>query len=335
MSSDIYVGDCRDILPTMPEKSVDCVITSPPYFQLRDYGSDKQIGAEKTWQEYVANLQSVFHEVKRVLKDNGTLWLNIGDKYSGSHNCAHGDDKKWVGRNPQNKLITDWSSCDIPERNLMGLPWRVAFALQSDGWVLRQDIIWHKPNAMPGGGSNPNKCTPSHEYLFLFTKIPKGYTWNLEAMLEPCANQPPKIRDNDKGGKYAEHQESTYKNGRHNRYCTYWPPIGGIKAPGNAPNKTYSDGIREAKPMRRKRDVWSIPTQPYSGAHFACFPEALCRPCIAAGSPAGGVVMDCFCGSGTVGKVSLELGRTFVGVELNPDYVTLAEQRINTAKVKL
>lgn len=300
------------VLPTIKDNSVDCVITSPPYFQMRDYHHQKQLGSEKTWQEYVSQLVRVFHEIKRVLKNTGTFWLNIGDKYSGSHNGQNGGDRKWIGRNPENKLITDRKGTSISVKNLMGLPWRVALSLQDDGWILRQDIIWHKPNAMPMGGANPDRFTSSHEYLFLFTKIPKGYTWNLEAMLEPCE------RDNV---------------GKQN-YCTYWPPIGGKKYPGNIENNTYSGGIREAKPMRRMRDVWSIPTQPYSGAHFACFPEALVKRCILTGSPKGGVIMDCFSGSGTTGKVALENDRSFIGIELNSDYVALSEKRIGCSTIE-
>ena len=261
----IHIGDSRDILKSLEPESVDCIVTSPPYYQMRDYGHENQIGAENIWQEYIHALVEVFSLAKDILKEDGTMWVNLGDKYSDSH--------------------------------LMGLPWRLAFALQEMGWILRQDIIWHKPNAMPAGGFAPNKCTPAHEYIFLFTKKPTGYYFSTDSIKERATG-------NGEGSIF-----------------------GGKKYDENTSRKFESNPYHVTG-YRCKRDVWSICTQGYSGAHFATFPEEIPKTCILAGCPECGTVLDPFCGSGTTGKVAYDLGREFIGIELNPDYAKLAEQRV-------
>lgn len=292
----IHIGDSRDILKSLEPESVDCIVTSPPYYQMRDYGHENQIGAENSWQEYLSALVEVFSLAKDILKEDGTMWINLGDKYSGSHNGMGSIDKKRLLAEDQ-RLNTHWKSCEIPERNLMGLPWRLAFALQEMGWILRQDIIWHKPNAIPAGGSAPNKCTPAHEYIFLFTKKPTGYYFSTESIKERATG-------NGEGSIF-----------------------GGKKYDENTSRKFESNPYHVTG-YRCKRDVWSICTQGYSGAHFATFPEEIPKTCILAGCPEGGTVLDPFCGSGTTGKVAYDLGREFIGIELNPDYAKLAEQRV-------
>jgi DNA modification methylase len=257
----IRTGNCLDILPTMEAGSVNCCVTSPPYFGLRDYGNDEQIGLEETPDAFVQSLVDVFREVKRVLADDGTLWLNLGDSYG--------------------------------DKQLIGIPWRVAFALQQDGWYLRQDIIWSKPNPMPE--SVTDRCTKAHEYIFLLSKKAK-YFYDADAIKECCV-EPVREREKNNG----ESSVETKKRG-HSSMC----------------------GTVDT---RNKRSVWEVTTKPYSGAHFATFPPDLIKPCIMAGCPAGGTVLDPFGGSGTTGMVALELGRSAELIELNPDYVEIIEGR--------
>lgn len=273
----IRIGDALTVLRTMPDCSVQCVVTSPPYWGLRDYGVEGQLGLEDTPEQYLADMVAVFAEVRRVLADDGTLWLNIGDSYGKG-------------------------------KNLVGAPWRLAFALQADGWVLRQDIIWHKPNPMPE--SVKDRCTKAHEYLFLLTKSPRYY-FNHEAIREPCSpdmqRRAARGHTRGSGGRTdASRNDSETLRGSH------------------AKRIDVSKG-------RTKRGIWTIPTQPYKGAHFAVFPEALVEPCVLAGSAPGDVVLDPFAGSGTTGVVALRHGRAFVGIELNPDYAEMARKRIGGA----
>lgn len=263
-SVNIHTGNCLDILPTMEAGSVNCCVTSPPYFGLRDYGNDEQIGLEETPEAFVESLVNVFREVKRVLADDGTLWLNLGDSYG-------------------------------KEKQLVGIPWRVALALQADGWYLRQDIIWSKPNPMPE--SVTDRCTKAHEYIFLLSKKPKYY-YDADAVREPV-------------------KESSGRNMRA-------PKCGDDRVHGttNQTQKTFTE-IKGAN----RRSVWNVNTQPYSGAHFATFPPDLIKPCIMAGCPTGGTVLDPFGGSGTTGMVALELGRSAELIELNPDYVEIINER--------
>jgi DNA modification methylase len=294
----IIVGDVRTSMQSIPDKSVQTCITSPPYWGLRDYGEGDQIGLEETPQQYVDQMVQVFREVWRVLKDDGTLWLNIGDSYSGSGKGPAGN----LGATHNERHMEHKHSAIVPDglkpKDLVGIPWRLAFALQADGWYLRQDIIWAKPNPMPE--SVTDRCTKSHEYVFLLTKS-RQYFYDHEAIKETALTEP-KARD-----KNAEGYQADYAKG-----------------------DRFSAGERVfgADGKRNKRDVWTVATKPYKGAHFAVMPEALVEPCILAGSAAGDTVLDPFTGSGTVAMVALRHNRNFVGTELNPDYAELAVNRI-------
>lgn len=297
----ILAGDCVEQLKTLPDKIFDCCVTSPPYYGLRDYGVDGQIGLEETPEAYIERLVNVFREVKRVLKDDGTLWLNIGDSYCGTGNKGDLKDPKYAdGRNGQAVAINrDVAGCK--HKDLIGIPWMLAFALRADGWYLRQDIIWHKPNPMPE--SVTDRCTKSHEYVFLLSKSPKYYYDN-QAISEPT-----KTRDN-----INRDRDSTKLN--------------------NTPCRTRMAGLKTNNYERRnRRDVWTIPTKPVKEAHFATYPEKLVEPCILAGSREGGIVLDPFFGSGTTGIVAMRYGRRFVGCELNPEYIEIANRRTNNVQM--
>lgn len=310
----LLIGDCRDILPTLPSCSIQCVVTSPPYFGLRDYGVAGQIGQEDSVEKYVNNLVTVFREVRRVLKKDGTLWLNLGDSYAGSGKSRNSDgsvgklrndsrDATYTGRHIGTLKKTPLSGYLKP-KDLIGVPWRVAFALQEDGWYLRQDIIWHKSNVMPE--SVKDRCTKSHEYLFLLSKS-KNYYFDADAIKEPAAS----IKGNNKtfrnGGVYTKGQ--SYFNSKKIEAETH----------GNKPNESGK---------RNKRDVWTIPTSPYSGAHFAAFPVALIQPCILAGSRPGDSILDPFFGSGTTAEAAALLNRSWLGIEINKSYEPLYKQRL-------
>lgn len=300
----ILVGDVRQRLAELADCSVDCVVTSPPYWGLRDYGQNGQIGLEQTPDEYVAEMVAVFREVRRVLKDDGTLWLNLGDSYAGSGKGGNPEGSKWSGfvGNKNREKSAKASKPIVPEglkpKDLVGVPWRVAFALQADGWWLRQDIIWHKPNPMPE--SVTDRCTKAHEYLFLLTKSAKYY-FDHEAIKED-AKTPPAIRD-----KHGEGYQADYPNG-----------------------DRFSAGERVwgADGKRNRRSVWTIPTKPFKGAHFATFPPQLIEPCILAGCPENGIVLDPFFGAGTTGLVAQRHNRRWIGCELNPEYAEIARKRI-------
>lgn len=346
----IIQGDCIDVLKTLPDGIVNTCITSPPYFGLRDYGTatweggdincdhiekfqkhggersnrdqtsqifqaqkvckkcgavrvDKQIGLEETPDQYVQRLVEVFREVRRVLRDDGTLWLNLGDSYNNTKN----------GNTELNKhkcAVTDsftkkiWK--ELKPKDLIGIPWRVAFALQADGWYLRQDIIWHKPNPMPE--SVTDRCTKSHEYIFLLSKS-KKYYYDYEAIKEQAISDGPRggnlLNDTNKG-----------PNGGHERWI------------GERKNDWGENG-------RNKRSVWTVATKPFSEAHFATFPEELINPCVLAGSPEGGLVYDPFMGAGTTAYVAKKLGRHFLGSELNPEYIKIANKRVYSIEESL
>jgi DNA modification methylase len=293
-------GDCRTALQSLPDKSIRTCVTSPPYWGLRDYGVDTQIGAEDSPDDYVASMVEVFREVRRVLSDDGTVWLNIGDTYASMRDSKAVPDSlrkgndgtavpKAANRNPANL-----KAANIKHKDLIGIPWRLAFALQQDGWYIRQDIIWSKPNPMPE--SVRDRCTKSHEYVFLLTKRDK-YFYDNEAIKEPARDWGTRDRTN---GKY--HNAGT--------------------------GLTPHTGLTKSYEKKNKRSVWVITTKPFKGAHFAVMPEDLAVPCILAGSEIGDTVLDPFAGSGTTGVVALRHGRKFIGVELNPEYVKLAEERI-------
>lgn len=312
MSYQILQGDCRQILKDIPSGTVRCSVTSPPYYGLRDYGVDGQIGLEQTPEEYVQQMVEVFREVRRVLTDDGTLWLNLGDSYAGSGKGA------WLNKEGQKEVyVVDPGSPitkmpKIPNglktKDLIGIPWMVAFALRADGWYLRSDIIWNKPNCMPE--SVTDRPTKAHEYLFLLSKSER-YFYNHEAIKENAVNGDPN------------------------------PPRGSLGVIGND-NK----GLRESKPRgsfdgkhgdmafrsilekRNKRSVWTVSTASFSEAHFATFPPKLIEPCILAGSETGDTILDPFNGAGTSGLVSMENNRKYIGIELNTDYIEISKRRL-------
>lgn len=303
----IYLGDCLDVLQTFPNESINCCITSPPYYGLRDYGVEGQIGNEDTPEEYVQNLVNVFEEVRRVLKDDGTLWLNLGDSWAGSNQGAGTKNltAKQESNRGTNYMIREKHKSKLSKLNgykpkdLIGIPWMVAFALREAGWYLRQDIIWAKGNAMPE--SVKDRCTKSHEYIFLLTKSRKYYFDN-ESIKEPAVTIP-KARNKKK-----EEYQADYPNG--DRF--------------SAGERVYgSDG------KRNKRDVWNVNTKPCKESHFATFPDTLIEPCVLAGCSEGGIILDPFMGAGTTGMVAKRNNRNYVGIELNSNYIQIAESRIN------
>ena len=309
----LLVGDVIDKLKELPDESVNCVVTSPPYWGLRDYGNDGQIGLEPTPQDYITKMTDVFREVRRVLRSDGTLWLNIGDSYkpAGKGSTKSGFNERYFGKKfdsdkqsaAENHLDRSGFKADVKDKELVGIPWRLAFALSNDGWYLRQDIIWAKPNVMPE--SVRDRCTKSHEYIFLMTKSPRYYYDHI-SIKEPVSEVSLK------------RAQSGWKTNRPSA-------------------KTSPDGIdvekmgeRFVNPAgRNKRDVWFIPTASFKGAHFAVMPERIVEPCILAGCPQGGVVLDPFFGSGTVGVVAKKNNRSWIGIELNPEYAKLAEERLS------
>jgi site-specific DNA-methyltransferase (adenine-specific) len=279
----VLCGDAAAMLRSLPDKSIHTCVTSPPYFNLRDYGIEGQIGTGSDVKEFIESLTRVFEEVQRVLRDDGTLWVNMGDSYatrSGSqpptntrNSCGH-------------------TKKSVPEgfkyKDLIGIPWRLAFALQEQGWYLRQDIVWQKPNCIPE--SVHDRFTRSHEYIFLLSKRQKYY-FDQESIKEPVTGRTALF--------YLQKQEA----GEQNVHMS-------------------------VAPTRNKRDVWSVNTAPHAGAHFAVFPEELILPCVLAGCPEGGTVLDPFCGSGTTGVVALKHDRNFIGIDLNPDYCEMSRKRI-------
>lgn len=293
MSVQVITGDCIESMRGMADQSVHCCITSPPYFGLRDYGHDGQTGLEKTPAEFVAKLVEVFREVRRVLRDDGTLWLNLGDSYA-------------------------WTALGLKQKNLIGIPWRVAFALQADGWYLRQDIIWHKPNPMPE--SVRDRCTKAHEYLFLLSKGPR-YHFDSEAMREAAVS-------GDCGPRYeGRGQHAASKRSKRNSFArktATTPP------PGAMPQHRADREDVDYSVTRNRRSVWTVATRSFKGAHFATFPPALIEPCVLAGCPIGGTVLDPFGGAGTTGLVAQRHGRNAVLCELNPEYAAMAEARIRS-----
>jgi len=298
----IEFGDCRETMRrwAMFGFKVQTCVTSPPYFGLRDYGHSGQLGLEKTPDEYVANMVEVFRCVRDVLADDGTLWLNLGDSYASATKGSGGGwaaDPNNYAHKAQAFGARKFSMGGAKPKDLMGIPWRVAFALQADGWYLRQDIIWHKPNPMPE--SVTDRCTKAHEYIFMLSKSARYY-YDHEAVKEPA--NPANYRE---------------------RATVRQTPPGQTR-----------QGKLDAKrgevlcDTRNRRSVWTVATRPYKGAHFATFPPKLIEPCILAGAPAGGIVLDPFMGSGTTAQVALEHGRQYMGCELNPEYAALQQERL-------
>lgn len=364
----IYCENCLDTMARMPDNSIDCCVTSPPYYGLRDYGVDGQIGLEKTPEEYINKITEIFSEVKRTLKPEGTLWLNLGDSYVGStletkskrdnSPIAKGTISSQENRSGRGKRTKEMLKNKLKPKDLIGIPWMVAFALRADGWYLRQDIIWSKPNPMPE--SVKDRCTKSHEYIFLLTKS-KKYYYDAEAIKEDAIwadgpNAPDKIKS-PYGQGFTRQNYSTptgwdnelgphgtiHRNGRTNKKSKRKGPqtFGGKKARDGQDNegdprnmgrtdknsqwgKVWDSDI----PTRNKRSVWNVATTPYKEAHFAVFPEMLIVDCIKAGCPEGGIVYDPFAGSGTTAKMSHLLKRNWIGSELNKDYVDIANKRL-------
>ncbi len=299
----IITSDALCTLRTMPDNCIDCCVTSPPYYNLRDYGVIGQIGLENTPEEYVEKLTEIFREVRRVLKDDGTLWLNIADSYAGSgkgKNDTHAINKGNKGAINNALLQGNFKSDKIKPKDLIGIPWMLAFALRNDGWFLRQDIIWHKPNCMPE--SVKDRCTRSHEYIFLFSKS-KKYYFDSAAICEKALTSD---RTSPRGSKGA----FTLNSGRRKQDILQ--------------NRTCTDLLL----TKNKRDVWIVSTCGYKGTHFATFPEKLIEPCVLAGSKQGDTILDPFVGSGTTGAVAIREGRKFIGIELNPEYAAIAAERI-------
>lgn len=309
----LWHGDAATTLATLPDASVDCIVTSPPYFGLRDYGVDGQLGAEPTPAEFVQALTAVFREARRVLADDGTLWLNLGDSYSAEPPglSPYSDRKTTLSAKRHSQKTREMrdsvrrAAIDrtkfLPRKNLMGAPWRVAFALQDDGWILRSDIIWAKPNAMPE--SVRDRPSSKHEHVFLFTKSAR-YWFDLEPIREPHTMRPqrrPGGRPEDRTPRPEGHPRQAWSTARR--------------------EETGVDGHPDG---RNPGDVWTIPTTPFPGAHFATMPPALAERCIVAGCKPGGVVLDPFSGSGTTGMAAAKHGRRYVGIDLNADYLRLS-----------
>lgn len=308
----LLIGDAVKCLQELPENTVDTCVTSPPYFGLRDYGAVGQIGLEKTPQEYIDKLVSVFREVRRVLKPSGTCWVIIGDCYAGSGKGAanypdnaakykQGTNRGMLGATKTTQVTTP----GIKPKDLIGIPWMLAFALRADGWYLRNDVIWQKPNAMPE--SVKDRLTVCHEHVFLLSKNRKYY-FNADAIVEPASFDGRKETFNKGSGKYTD----------------------AAIVPGNRPQSQHMAGkpherwrMKDGVHIRNKRDVWTVSTKPYKGAHFATFPPELIKPCILSGSEVGGTVLDPFIGSGTTAEVAHLLGRECIGIELNQQYAPL------------
>lgn len=374
MGYQILLGNCLTVLPTLPAGSVRCVVTSPPYYGLRDYGTarwtggdpacdhlsaatgsthnkgnngeygtpykhvcgkcgaareDEQIGLEATPEEYIEHLVAVFREVRRVLADDGTLWVVIGDSYAGSGGPGSQYDRKNPGYgkefqkfdNPNRRLA------GIKPKDLIGIPWMFAFAMRDDGWYLRQDNIWNKPNPMTE--SVRDRCTTSHEHVFHFSKNARYY-YDYEAVLEPAAYDGRKDTKFKGSVKYAEDGQTSHAKGNDR-----WPnslqtgrtgePHSGYHNPDGSLRVTLN---KDGQPARNKRSVWTVCTEPYPGAHFATYPPDLITPCILAGSAPGDKILDPFNGSGTTGEVALMYQRSYIGIELNPKYIKLTEERL-------
>ena len=305
MRNKILYGDCRDTLKQFDEQARTCV-TSPPYYGLRDYGGEEnQIGQEKTPEEFIDQLVSVFKEVRNVLTDDGTLWINLGDSY---YNYRPGKGQSYPKQSVSKTNQDLPTQCNkrgnklegLKEKDLIGIPWMFAFAMRSDGWYLRQDIIWHKPNPMPE--SVKDRCTKSHEYIFLLSKN-KKYYYDNEAIKEPVK------------------QDWGTRNRTNGKYHN--------SGSGLSPHC----GLTKSYDRKNKRDVWSITNIPYKGSHFAVFPPDLITPCILAGSEKGDIVLDPFMGSGTTAMVAKQLGRDYIGCELHEEYSNLIDQRVPVEEV--
>lgn len=351
MINEIQNIDCLQGLRELPDCSIDCCITSPPYYGLRDYGHDGQIGLEENPELYVQKMTEVFREVRRVLKDDGTMWLNLGDSYAGSGKGMNSDGTHSKGgKQDTNKGTTIGNlrgaivTNELKPKDLIGIPWMVAFALRADGWYLRQDIIWHKPNPMPE--SVTDRCTKSHEYIFLLSKSARYY-YDADAIKQPVvdatvlrlAQQLEKQKGSDRVPGKTNGNMKAVGPGRKprpdddrggNQVSGRGIPAMAIDGKGVNGHSGYFDscGNLIGEGMANKKSVWTVPTMPFSEAHFATFPERLIVDMIKAGCPEGGTVLDPFMGAGTTAVVARKLNRNYTGFELNPDYIKIAGKRL-------
>lgn len=317
MSIKFLQGCCLKVLPTLPAESVQCVVTSPPYWGLRDYGVDGQFGLEENFEDFITRMVAVFEEVKRVLKPDGTLWLNMGDCYSSGGR----------GNQGKNLKINQFVVCppamksDLPPKNLLGQPWRLAFALQAAGWILRSDIIWHKPTAMPETVND--RPTKAHEYVFLLTKSGKYY-YDKEAIMVECS---PKTnsRGNGLGAKVKSPDGWDTGKGAHGSIHREGREKGKVRP---RQNESFSAATLGTVEKRNARTVWTIPSAKFKEAHFATFPPALAERCILAGSKPGDLIMDNFGGAGTTGLAADRLGRDALLIEINPEYIEMSRKRL-------
>jgi DNA modification methylase len=341
-----HFGDCLEVMRGMPDSIVQTCVTSPPYFGLRDYGYDGQIGLEATPDEFIAKLVAVFREVRRMLRDDGTLWVNMGDSYARNGGQQGGGNRELLHLgDSQTRMLKIPTGSGLKEKDLIGIPWMLAFALRADGWYLRQDIIWAKPNPMPE--SVTDRCTKSHEYIFLLSKS-ASYYCNMAEIQERCVSSEADLDRATILGRGEQSASAAYLGLPQRDKSGGFPTRGrggknafrgqghfrdGDNGPANREGRDMQDiGVGYA---RNKRSVWTVSTKPYKGAHFATFPTDLIEPCILAGAPAGGIVLDPFFGSGTTGQVAQALGRKFIGIELNEAYKPLQDERLRQPSLDL
>jgi len=319
----LHVGDALDILTAMPDASVDCIVTSPPYWAKRDYGIGGQYGREDSPAGYVVTLRDVFAQIRRVLADDGTCWLNLGDSYSAGNGTPHGI-HAYVGNG-----LVGRQAAGLGTKNLLGLPWRVALALQEDGWIIRNAVVWHKPNAMPESVRDRLNCR--YELIFLLVKS-RRYWFDLDPIRTPHPPVPASRARREPAGRHpgsarcsGQRPGSSRSPSRPQKYGPHTRQVTGARRYGTSRNnRRHHNG-------RNPGDVWSIPTRPYRGPHFAAYPLDIPTRCIQAGCKPGGMVLDPFCGTGTTGLAALALGRRFTGIDLNPAFAELAAERLRQA----
>lgn len=334
MTWELKQGDCLTELRKLADESVNCCVTSPPYWNLRDYGVEGQLGLEATPEEYVTKMVEVFREVKRVLRKDGTFWLNLGDSYT-----FGGRKTRDPGQSKIHPALEDWDKGrpetpnGLKPKDLVGIPWRVAFALQADGWYLRSDIIWAKLNPMPE--SVTDRPTKAHEYIFLLSKCER-YFYDYEAIKENVTESTIQRLSQDIDNQAVSQRVPGKSNGAMKAVGRIDKQRGhGRKHAGFNDRWDLMTTAEQHAMGRNKRTVWTVATQPFSEAHFATFPPQLIKPCILAGCPEGGIVLDPFVGSGTTLLVAEDLERNSIGIELNPEYCNLIERRMAGVEINL